>query len=140
MWIICQNLNMLSVASSIILYEEAYAYYFSRAVKILWPYLHTYKIGFFFLKVPKLCMLGNFSCFCCRLLTFFKIFFFKKIFQEHYQSVKQFVSRSLPTFCRSWSGSKQFANVISRQQKFAASKKGVKFRSILQERSSFIFD
>ena len=27
-----------------------------------------------------LCMLGNFSCFCCRLLTFFKNFF-----QEHYQ-------------------------------------------------------
>ena len=34
-------------------------------------------------------MLGNFSCFCCRLLTFFKIYqnliFQKKIFQEHYQ-------------------------------------------------------
>ena len=24
------------------------------------------------------CMLGNFSCFCCHLLTFFKIYFFKK--------------------------------------------------------------
>ena len=32
-------------------------------------------------------MLGNFSCFCCRLLTFFKNKFFKKFFQEHYQSV-----------------------------------------------------
>ena len=32
----------------------------------------------------------------CRLLTFFKINFFKKIFQEHYQSVKQFGSRSGP--------------------------------------------
>ena len=30
-------------------------------------------------------MLGNFSCFCCRLLHFCKINFFKKIFQEHYQ-------------------------------------------------------
>ena len=29
-----------------------------------------------------LVMLGNFSCFCCRLLTFLKINFFKKFFQE----------------------------------------------------------
>ena len=34
-----------------------------------------------------LCMLGNFSCFCCRLQTFFKINFFINFFQEHYQSV-----------------------------------------------------
>ena len=27
----------------------------------------------------NLCILGNFSCFCCRLLTFFKIYFFSKI-------------------------------------------------------------
>ena len=33
-------------------------------------------------------MLGNFSCFYCRLLTFFKNNFLKKIFQDHYQSVK----------------------------------------------------
>ena len=32
-------------------------------------------------------MLGNVSCFCCRLLTF------QKFFQEHYQSVKRFESR-----------------------------------------------
>ena len=50
------------------------------------------------------CMLGNCSCFCCRLLTFFKMNFFKKFFQELYQSVKQFGSRSGPMFCRSWSG------------------------------------
>ena len=43
---------------------------------------------------PTLCMLGNFSCFCCRLLTFFKMNFFEKIFQEHYQSVKRLGSRS----------------------------------------------
>ena len=35
------------------------------------------------------CMLGNISCFLCRLLTFFKINFFKKFFQEHHQYVKQ---------------------------------------------------
>ena len=38
---------------------------------------------------------------CCRLLTLVKIKFFKKFFQEHCQSVKQFGSRSGPTFCRS---------------------------------------
>ena len=38
--------------------------------------------------------MGNFSCFCCRLLTFFKINFFKKYFQEHFHSVKLVGSRS----------------------------------------------
>ena len=33
-------------------------------------------------------------------------------FQEHYQNVKPFESRSEPTFCQSWSGSKLFAKVI----------------------------
>ena len=37
-------------------------------------------------------MLGNFSRFCRRLMTFFKINLFKKFFQEHYQSVKRFES------------------------------------------------
>ena len=32
-----------------------------------------------------LCMLGNFRCRYCHLLIFFKIIFFKKIFQEYYQ-------------------------------------------------------
>ena len=69
------------------------------------------------------CMLGNYSCFCCRLLTFFKMNFFKKIFQEHYQSVKQFGSRSGPMFCQSWSGSKLFAKVMIRRQKSALARK-----------------
>ena len=34
------------------------------------------------------CMLGNFSCFFCRLLLIIKISSFKKLFQEHYQSVE----------------------------------------------------
>ena len=43
-------------------------------------------------------MLDNFSCFCCRLLTFFKINFFqRKFFQKHYQTVKRFESRLGPT-------------------------------------------
>ena len=60
-------------------------------------------------------MLGNFSCFCCRLLTFFKINFFQKFFQEHCQSVKQFGPRSGPTFWWPWSWSKLFAKFISRR-------------------------
>ena len=46
---------------------------------------------------------------------FFKINFFKKFFQEHYQSDKQFESRSGLTLQRF--GSKLFAKVISRRQK-----------------------
>ena len=46
-----------------------------------------------------LCMLGNLSCICCLLLNFFKNDL-KKFFQEHYQSVKLFGSRSGPTFYR----------------------------------------
>ena len=55
----------------------------------------------------------------CWLLTFF----IKKNFKEHYQSVKQFGSRSGPTFCRPWSGSKLFAKVISRWQKSPLARK-----------------
>ena len=41
-------------------------------------------------------MLGNFSCFCRRVLIFFKNNLFKKLFQEHYLSVKWFgLSNSL---------------------------------------------
>ena len=46
-------------------------------------------------------VLGNFSRFCCRLLTLFKINIFKKDFQEHLQSIKCFGPRSGPTLCRS---------------------------------------
>ena len=35
--------------------------------------------------ILTLCILGNFSCFCCRLLTFFKINFFKRFFQEQHR-------------------------------------------------------
>ena len=42
------------------------------------------------------------------LLTFSKLTFLKKFFQEYHQNqnVKQFWSRSGPTFCRAWSGFK----------------------------------
>ena len=55
---------------------------------------------------------------------FFKIF--KKFFQEHYQRVKQFGSRSGPTFCWSWSWSKLFANAFSRSQKSQLARKELK--------------
>ena len=48
------------------------------------------------------CMLGNFSCFCCPLI-YFKINFFKKFFNEHYQIDKRFGYRSRWRFCWSWS-------------------------------------
>ena len=49
-----------------------------------------------------LCMLGNFACFfvVSGFFFFFKFTFSKKVFQEYQQSVKQFGSRSGPTFCR----------------------------------------
>ena len=56
---------------------------------------------------------------------FRKIIFFKNFFQEHYQSVKQFGSRSGLTFCQSWSGSKLFPKVINRLYNFAAGKERV---------------
>ena len=48
------------------------------------------------------CMLGNCSGFYCRLLTFFKIKFLQINHRDHDQSVKQFGSRSRPTFCGLW--------------------------------------
>ena len=36
----------------------------------------------------------------CRLLMFFKMNIFEKLIREYHQSVKQFGSRSSPTFCR----------------------------------------
>ena len=39
----------------------------------------------------SLCMLGNFSCLYCCLLTFFKSYIFKTLFQEHYQCQKVWI-------------------------------------------------
>ena len=57
----------------------------------------------------SVCMLGNCSCFYFRLLTFFKIKFLKINHPGPPSSVKQFGSRSRPTFCWSSSGFKLFA-------------------------------
>ena len=63
-----------------------------------------------------LCMLSNFSCILLS-ADFFNISFFEKFFQEHHQSVKLFESRSGPTFCQSWSGSKLFLQRLSADDK-----------------------
>ena len=52
---------------------------------------------------------------CLSSVDFFKINFFEKFFQKYHQSVKQFESRSGPTFCWASSGSKMFAKVFSRR-------------------------
>ena len=75
------------------------------------------------------CMLGNFSCFYCGLLTFFKnyiIFFFKRFFFRN--TIR--VSNGLDPYQDRHSvgpdlGPKPFAKVISRQQKVVASKERV---------------
>ena len=80
------------------------------------------------------CMFINFAkcldpdkCFCCCLLTFFKLIYFTtKFFQDRYQSVKHFESRSGTTLCPSWSGSKLFAKVINGWQKSLLARKSSK--------------
>ena len=52
-----------------------------------------------------------------------KINFLIKFFQEYYQSVTQFGSRSESAFCGSLSGSKLFAKNISRRQKSPLARK-----------------
>ena len=81
-------------------------------------------------------MLGKFACFLSS-ADFFKIDFFKKKFQEHYQSVKQFGPRSGPTFCRSRSGSKLFAKVISRQQNLPLAGKELRYISHIMYLNNF---
>ena len=64
--------------------------------------------------ILTLCMLRNYSCFCCHLLTFFQNYLFQKIISGTL-SVCQMVWIQIE--CRSWSGSKLFAKVISRRPK-----------------------
>ena len=75
------------------------------------------------------CLLGNFDFFFC-LLIFFKINFFEKFFQDYHQSIKQFGSRSGPTF---WSGSKLFA---SYQQMTLVGQDLIKCQMIIQDIAS----
>ena len=61
-----------------------------------WPLKTGFTVSYLwlcFVICSTLCMLGNFSCFCFLLIFLSKINIFQKIFQEHYQRVKQFGSR-----------------------------------------------
>ena len=67
-------------------------------------------------------MLGNFSCFCCRLLTFLKFTFSKKIRvsitvwrSKPLETLNGFLSGRTERW--SWSNSKLFAKIISRWRK-----------------------
>ena len=84
-------------------------------LKCQYMYIFTYIVKYQSFSPLTLSRLGNFSCFFCRLLIFFKSTFFKKLFQEYHLSVKQLGSRSGLTCCWAWSGSKLFAKVISRR-------------------------
>ena len=78
-----------------------------------------------------LCMLGNFHAFVVVSWLFFKINFFKKLFQEHYQSVKLLGSRMLvlilvQTVCKGFqqmtkvTASKERVNPQSADSRFCA--------------------
>ena len=71
----------------------------------------------------KMCMLSNFSCFCCHLLTFCRIYFLKIFFQEHYHSGKQFGS----AFCRSWFGPNCLKSLLANDKKSTLATKEFKF-------------
>ena len=72
--------------------------------------------------ILTLCMLGNVSCFCCHLLIFVKINFCTKLFQGHYQSVKQFGTRSgqrlsglswVQTICKCYQQTTKFVTMFN---------------------------
>ena len=94
--------------------KEKWAVGFFRRKYLVERILNSWHAGYFF------------HAFSCRLLTFFsKLTFSKDPFRsrQHYQSVKQFGSRSGPTERRSWSWSKLFAKANSRRQKLPLARK-----------------
>ena len=74
--------------------------------------------------ILTLCMLHIFSCFNCRLLTFFQNQPFKRFFQDHYQSFKEL------GFCWAWSESKLFCMGFQQTTKVVTSKEIVKWKNI----------
>ena len=69
------------------------------------------------------------SLFCHLQIFFSKSNFFKKIFQEYHEKVKQFASRSGLMFCRALSGSIQTV-WKGHQQTNDTSRQGVNSRSV----------
>ena len=70
-----------------------------------------------------LCMLGNFSCFCCRLLTFFKISFSKNSFRNTIRVSKGSDPNQDRHSFGPDLGPKLFSLVISKQQKSLLARK-----------------
>ena len=75
---------------------------------------------------------------CQILLSLFLTLYYCTIFYsldagffQYHPDVKQFGSRSGPTFCWAWSGSKLFAKVISRQQKSALASKELNTKQLV---------
>ena len=71
----------------------------------LWVSIHVFlqtRNDLFITKMAflTLCLLGNFSCFLSSADFFQTQLFSKNSFSEYHQSIKQFESRSCPTFCR----------------------------------------
>ena len=86
-------------------------------------------------------MPGNFSKMFCPLLIFFKINFFKIFFQEYHQSVKQFGSRSVPTFWNSlkfhWNFSENFSGNFSEMLENYFTKIPLKFQFSVKFQCTF---
>ena len=78
-----------------------------------------------------LCLQRNFFYDILSSVDFYQHNFFKILFQEKHQSVKQLGSRSGRTFCRAWSGSKLFAKFICRWQNLQLVGKVLNMRSML---------
>ena len=76
--------------------------------------LHSSAVSLVF--VLTIFMLSNYNAFVL-VFRLFPIFFFD-FFQECYQSVKHFGSRSELTFCQSWSGYKLFAKTTKDWSRF----------------------
>ena len=89
-------------------------------------------VSIWFQTICKGCQLTA-SLFLLSADYFFKINLFKIFFWDRYLSVKQVGSRSGLTKRQSWSGSKLFAMVISRRQKFQLARKELTYLSDLQE-------
>ena len=71
-----------------------------------------------------LCILGNFSCFCCSMLTFSKLTFSKNSFRN---TIRESNSLDPDPDRQNWSGSKLFAKGYQQMSKVTASKQRVKY-------------
>ena len=114
-----KNYNFFFIKKPLLILDPLWQHFLDPYVSLTCTWSQTPKAGVLSSRPDwrltlNICMLGNLSCFTV-CWFFFKIIFFENFFQEYHQSVKQFGSRSGPTSCRAWSGSKLFAKVINRR-------------------------